>query len=175
MICQICSKNPATVHVTELLHSHDEDSGTSSYETLDKHICAPCAQTLDLPHMQAVTKNSVDIWKLLQKSTKRTRRDESLTCPDCGMTLAEFRNRGRLGCPKDYEVFREHLDGLLARMHNATEHVGRVAGVDPEQLERRQRLSSLREKLEEAIKEEAYEHAAELRDAIRRMQNDSPS
>ena len=174
MICQFCQKHPATVHVTELVHSADE-SGDHSYQTLDKHICPGCAQELDLPHMQVVTKNTVDIWKLLQQSTKRTRREQKLACPDCGMTLAEFRSKGRLGCPKDYEVFREHLDALLQRMHNASTHVGRVPGVDQVALERNQRISSLRQKLEEAIREEAYEHAAQLRDELKGLEGDSPS
>lgn len=174
MICQICQKNPATVHVTELVHSADE-SGAASYQSLDKHICPGCAQELDLPHMHVVSKNTVDIWKLLQQSTKRKRRDASLTCPDCGMTLSEFRSKGRLGCPKDYEVFGEHLDALLRRMHNASAHVGRIPGVDQVKLERIQRISSLRQKLEEAIREEAYEHAARLRDELKGLQDDSPS
>jgi protein arginine kinase activator len=174
MNCQICQKNAATVHVTELVHSKD-DEGAASYQSLDKHICPGCAQELDLPHMHVVSKSTVDIWKLLQQTTKRTRREARLACPDCGMTLGEFRTKGRLGCPKDYEVFREHLDALLARMHNASAHVGRVPGVDQVKLERIQKISSLRQKLEEAIREEAYEHAAQLRDELRGLQGDSPS
>ncbi len=173
MNCQVCQKNPAIVHVTEIIRTED-DEGTEGAreEVLDKHLCQTCAQQMNLPHTPAVSKKMVDIWKLLQQSTRRSRRESKLACPDCGMTLNEFRNKGRLGCPKDYEVFREHLDALLVRMHNADGHVGRGPGVDEEELARRQQMSSLREKLDEAIREEAYEHAAELRDELKGLQDE---
>lgn len=172
MICQVCEKNPASVHVTEIVRNEDPEDGPPIDEVLDKHLCPTCAQQMDLPHMPTVSKKMVDIWKLLQQSTKKTRRDANLACPDCGMTLAEFRSKGRLGCPKDYEVFREHLDVLLLRMHNADAHVGRGPGVDEEEVSRRRHISDLREKLEEAIREEAYENAARLRDELRALQQE---
>ncbi len=174
MICQACQKNLATVHVTEII-SGGNGNGTGSPEILDKHICPACAQQMDLPHMQVVSKKMADIWKLLQQSSRKTRREASLTCPECGMTLGEFRSKGRLGCPKDYEIFREHLDALLVRMHNADSHVGRGPGVDEFELERMQRINRLREKLEEAVRSEAYESAARLRDELKDLQEDAGS
>jgi protein arginine kinase activator len=174
MICQACQKNLATVHVTEII-STGNGNAPGSHEILDKHICPSCAQQMDLPHMQVVSKKMADIWKLLQQSSKKTRREASLACSDCGMTLGEFRSKGRLGCPKDYEVFRDHLDALLVRMHNADSHVGRGPGVNEFQLERMQRINSLREKLDEAVRSEAYEHAARLRDELKGLQGDGGS
>ena len=37
-------------------------------------------------------------------------------CPVCQITFLEFRNSGRLGCPYDYEVFRDEL--MLAALEN---------------------------------------------------------
>jgi protein arginine kinase activator len=167
MNCQVCQKNDATVHITELPLPFDPSGETT---VSDKHICVHCAQELDLPHLQVMTKDTMDIWKLLQLTAKRPRPNTKLSCPDCGMTLEEFRRKGRLGCPNDYEVFRTHLDALLQRMHNATEHTGRIPGVNESELERRQQISTLRERLEVAIREEAYEAAAELRDELKTLQ-----
>jgi protein-arginine kinase activator protein McsA len=64
----------------------------------------------------------------LQQSARAQAQATSLACPDCGMTLAEFRSKGRLGCPRDYEIFREHLDPLIERIHNAKHHLGRGPG-----------------------------------------------
>jgi protein arginine kinase activator len=86
------------------------------------------------------------------------------------MSLAEFRSKGRLGCPKDYEVFRAHLDPLLLRVHNASAHRGRLPGMDEGTRQRLQQLSDLRAKLEAAIREEAYESAARLRDEIQELE-----
>ncbi len=173
MICQICQKNNATVHITEM--PLDLDTGTEPSElteqvVMDKHICPSCAGQLNLPHMEVVSKNTMDIWKLLQMSTNSNAADPKLTCPDCGMTLAEFRSKGRLGCANDYELFRQHLDALLLRMHNASEHVGQVSELDEGEVERKAQISTLREQLEIAIRDEAYEAAAELRDELNTLQ-----
>lgn len=168
MNCQACQAKQATVHVTELVPSAEAPGKLQVHE---KHFCPACAQGMDLP-TAGVPKKVMDIWKLLQQSSRRPRGDGALACPDCGMTLGEFRQKGRLGCPRDYEVFGEHLEGLLTRMHNADRHVGRGPGVDEQEMQRMNRIHSLRERLEEAIREEAYEHAAALRDELRHLQGD---
>jgi protein arginine kinase activator len=89
------------------------------------------------------------------------------------MTLAEFRQRGRLGCPRDYEVFMPQLRDLLERIHGATRHSGRVPGLDDQKMERLQRVNELQRQLEAAIREEAYETAAELRDQLKTLQQSS--
>jgi protein arginine kinase activator len=86
------------------------------------------------------------------------------------MDLEEFRRRGRLGCPKCYEVFKAPVGELLERVHGARQHVGRLPGVSDGELERMQSLAELRQKLEVAIREEAYENAARLRDEIQQLE-----
>jgi len=162
MICELCNKQTATVHVTEL--SKGDDAATLVQQ---KHICESCAQSLALPSAPVVlNKGVLDIWKLLRQSAQKARAEGSLSCPQCGMSLAEFRSKGRLGCPKDYEVFRAHLEPLLLRVHNAKEHRGRIPGAHDIDRTRRKQLSDLRAKLEAAVREEAYENAARLRDEI---------
>ena len=82
------------------------------------------------------------------------------------MSVAEFRNKGRLGCAECYEVFRGPIAELLERVHGAIEHIGRVPGLSDDDLARMQRLSELRRELDAAVREEAYESAASLRDAL---------
>jgi protein arginine kinase activator len=86
------------------------------------------------------------------------------------MSLAEFRSKGRLGCPRDYEVFRAHLEPLLLRVHSAKEHRGRLPGNTEAVRSRTQQLTTLKAKLEAAIREEAYESAARLRDEIQELE-----
>lgn len=176
MQCQVCGKNPASVHITEI---HDpapvakpgsqSAAGKATYR--QKHICEACAQMMNLPHMPVVVKkNMVDIWKLLQRSAERSRQEAGMVCEHCQMSLGEFRSKGRLGCPDCYESFRRHLDPLLERIHNASHHTGRLPGMDERAQERRRKISSLREKLVTAIKEEAYEDAASLRDLLQALE-----
>ncbi len=159
-LCEQCNKNKANVHVTEI-ESHD-----GVQDAQEKHLCEVCAQGLDLPHGGSSKKTMADIWKLLQVSAKQMKRVASITCPQCGMTLEEFRRRGRLGCPKDYEVFAEAIGELLERVQGAREHIGRVPGVDDEVVVRLQRMAELKRDLDTAVGEEAYEEAARLRDEL---------
>ena len=87
------------------------------------------------------------------------------------MTLMEFRQKGRLGCPKDYEIFTGQLRDLLERIHGATRHTGRLPGLDDDALAQRNRVSELQQKLADAIREEAYEDAAQLRDELKSVQD----
>jgi protein arginine kinase activator len=136
----------------------------------EHHLCDVCAKAKDLPHMPVVKNTMADIWKLLQYSAQQTRKRAAVRCPDCGMTLEEFRKKGRLGCPKDYEVFRPHIEELLERVHGATSHVGRIPGLSEKELLRIQRMTDLQQELEIAIREEAYENAARIRDELKELE-----
>jgi len=200
MICQKCLKNAATVHVTEIAPpaapvaeaGASQESGAApavgEQQVTEQHLCEVCAQTLDLPHAPALQKQQLDIWKLLQITAKQTRRKGGPTCPGCGLQLEEFRRKGRLGCPRCYEAFAAHLGELFERVHGARQHVGRLPGADAAgaatadatveaeesdahvDRDRERRLVDLRQKLEVAIKEEAYESAARLRDELKQLE-----
>lgn len=96
-------------------------------------------------------------------------------CPDCGMSLSEFRARGRFGCPRDYEVFAEHLDPLFERIHDVQParhqgHLPEKSGGE-EVVQRRQTVADLRKRLDAAVAEENYELAARLRDQISELES----
>ena len=201
MNCQVCNKNSATVHVTEIVQPADAsgtpsagsaqaeaeaDASSPSFQSPghepsagsdpvveQRHLCEECAQRMDLPYAQ-VSNKGLAVWKLLKESARRARELSALACPDCGMTLAEFRSKGRLGCPRDYEVFHQHLTPLLSKIHNAVEHTGRLPGVDATRVEREKHLTQLRAQLHEAVQEEAYESAARLRDEIQELETAPP-
>src|ERR1051325_3908863 len=49
---------------------------------------------------------------------------DGLRCPECGSTLRDFRDSGRLGCDQCYVSFDVHLRDLLRRLHGSSQHVG---------------------------------------------------
>ena len=92
-------------------------------------------------------------------------------CGFCGLTFAQFRETGRLGCPHCYSSFENHLRGLLRRIHGGTQHVGKVyLPSDPTASERAKRLEGLRRRLQRAVESEDFERAAEIRDLIRALE-----
>ncbi len=191
MICDRCKEKKATVHVTEIVHLQGptaatdpqtengaaaipQDSAAAQVAAQgasgiqEQHLCESCAEASNLPHMPALKQSAVEIWKLLESTARRSKREVGVSCPDCGMTLLEFRQRGRLGCPRDYEVFAPHLRDLLERIHGATRHAGRAPGEEHQAHQQRAvKLQALQDQLRAAIRSEAYEDAARLRDEIK--------
>jgi len=97
-----------------------------------------------------------------------------LTCPTCGIKYMEFRAEGRLGCPADYTAFRVGLEPILKRVHRASRHIGKRPKRRG-QLDQREDLLVLRQRLRKAVETEAYEEAAALRDLIRQKEtSDEP-
>ncbi len=173
--CQICQKHRATVHVIDVkTEPVSEGGGVLSRASSERHVCPFCAQGLFSIVVTVSAKVPPGVGKLLQYA--RLASSPGPVCPDCGMTLADFRSKGRLGCPKDYEIFWPFVRPLLERVHNTSTHVARAAqpAGEAEAESAPSLLTDLRAKLQTAIQQEAYEHAAELRDAIQELER-SPS
>jgi protein arginine kinase activator len=156
VICELCNKKNATVHLTEVQNN----------TKTELHLCDTCARQKGLVQKFNMTLNDL-LNKLVQpKETPETKKYEGLVCDRCGMTYAEFRQRGRFGCPHDAVAFEKGLEPLLEKIHGATRHTGRVPGTSSESVKLQEQLMRLRRDLEEMKKQENYERCAELRDQI---------
>ncbi len=157
--------------MTEVNHlPTDGGAGGEPILFAEKHLCEACAKRHKIPFTPVSAGKPEAVWNMHMESARRSRAEGGVTCPDCGMTHAEFRNKGRLGCPKDYELFKQKVLPLLLRVHNAQEHKGRRPGLDDQQRQRLERLHELTEELQAAIRKEQYESAARLRDEISQLQ-----
>ena len=154
MNCQVCEKNPATFHLTEI-----GDDGKTV-----RDLCEECAARLGVANGGSVPSL---LEKLFEGQTQALTTTQ-VKCPECGITFEEFRAKGRFGCPKDYEVFAKELLPLLEKIHSgAKKHVGRVPAGFGNDTAREDALLRLRRELARAVKDENYEEAARLRDEIR--------
>jgi protein arginine kinase activator len=165
--CTACQKAIATIVIMDLV----EGAVTGS-----QHVCASCAEQLGVATQKHPPKFSAEMLEDLLgglKSAKPLSRSRTEACPGCGLTPAEFRTKGRLGCPRCYETFRHELMPLLQRIHEAQSHRGRLPGLSsaspPPPVDERT-LSDLRRRLEDAVRGEQYEEAARLRDDLRRAE-----
>lgn len=156
MRCQVCQSRPSTIHITEIVGE--------TKKVVD--LCEDCAQE------KGVTPGAGLIPTLLASLVSDATKTPTKVCGECGISYEEFRAKGRLGCPNDYEVFAEELGPLLDKIHGARRHRGRLpVGSEPEVLRlnwgRDEHLRRLRNDLTRAVAEEQYEEAARLRDRIR--------
>jgi protein arginine kinase activator len=96
---------------------------------------------------------------------------EQKICPGCGLSYKNIREKGKMGCGLCYQTFREYIIPLLERIHGKAHHSGKVPEKGKGQDERIKKIYDLRRKLEDAVRKEDYERAAELRDEIRELEN----
>jgi protein arginine kinase activator len=166
MLCDVCGKNPATVHLTEII---DEQMN-------ELHLCEECAR-----HKSAAMEQQFGLSDLLagmadfEKPSSSSKEEEPVTakCPSCGLTYADFKKIGRLGCGECYNVFRKYLAPLLKRIHGSNQHIGKnpvKVKVATKLYKKKSGLPELKNQLQKAIREEAFEEAARLRDQIKEME-----
>lgn len=160
MICDNCGNAQAKVHMTEIV------SGT---EKVERHLCQECAEKLGYAVKQHFSISEL-LAGLAQGADSSKEPVPDVTCPACGLSFARFQTTGRLGCPKDYDVFAGLLAPRLERFHDATQHSGKVPRSGGSDHERGERLRALRAQLRQAVEQEAYERAAAIRDQMRVME-----
>jgi protein arginine kinase activator len=88
-------------------------------------------------------------------------------CIACGTDLMQFRTTGRLGCPVDYDLFRDHLQDFYQKNQPASVHVGKIPGKIPGRFD----ILLARAEMQAAVQNCDYERAAEVRDFIREIRN----
>jgi protein arginine kinase activator len=160
MLCENCNERPATFHVVELTDG----------EKREVHLCEQCAHDKKIALPPSLSLNEI-LSSLVEANVEQEGEAPALECPNCGMTYAQFRRTGRLGCPKDYAVFRDGLMPFLERVHGATAHVGKSPAAAQDS-ERAAEMLRLRRSLNDAVQNERYEEAAELRDQMRAIRQD---
>ncbi len=107
--------------------------------------------------------------KLHQTNEELAQLDKK-TCPVCGITFAEFRQAGRLGCGYDYVCFAEDLEPLLVNIHGSKIHRGKRPTRSTGSADKQHEIIQLRREMTEAIAKEEYERAGELRDRIQMLE-----
>ena len=161
MICDICAKKEATVHLTEIVND----------QVSKLNLCEDCAR-----EKGAQMEEHFGLSELLAGLTEMGAATEpetavSIKCPNCGLIYQNFRKLGRLGCSECYEAFKKELAPLLKRIHGAERHVGKVPIKGGKTIKATRTLQDLKMQLDKAIQMEEFEEAAKLRDKIRDMEN----
>ncbi len=168
MKCQRCDK-PATFHITELTGGKPQEL----------HLCEDHArqylnQAGNEPatggSMAAVLAQQMAQQMAVGQTAEELAELDRQACPVCGITFFDFRSNGRLGCPHDYICFEKQLQPLILNIHGEAEHTGKTPRHSPEGSQRRTEMIRFRREMQDAIKEEDYERASQLRDKIRQIE-----
>lgn len=160
MVCDLCNKNVATVHLTEIIND----------QMRELHLCEGCAREKGAEMeqhfgLQDMLAGLADMGEELGEET-----GDQLTCDVCGMTYHDFRKIGRLGCPACYDVFKKKLATVLRRIHGSTRHVGKIPARINQDVSDKLRIQELKRKLQRSVEMEEFEEAARIRDEIRKLE-----
>jgi protein arginine kinase activator len=165
MQCSECGLNEAAVHLTQIVNN----------EVTSLRLCESCAAAkgveIGAPELGAAAPLT-DFLAQLGKSLSGEAVQTVVACPNCGLSMADLKRTGRLGCAGCYPHFAGHLRHLLRRLHGGTQHVGKqhVPGDGPEP-GRGSEIRTLRRSLARAIETEDFERAAQIRDQIRELES----
>jgi len=160
MLCDICGKNQATVHLTEIV----DDQMT------ELHLCEECARQKSAQMEQQFGLSDLLAGLAEFEKPSVDKEAQVLRCSTCGLTYADFKKIGRLGCGECYSAFKKLLGPLLKRIHGSSLHFGKSPLEAAPGRKRSADLSVLRLKLQKAIESEAFEEAAKIRDQIREFE-----
>lgn len=175
MLCEKCKKRTATVFYNENINGK-----TRSYS-----LCGECAAELrekgELQDITSMIGSFADPFSSLHNDLfgsffgipARVPSGNDKVCPECGTTLRQITESGKLGCPACYTTFQDDLSGYIQSIHGTTKHTGNVPARHRVKKERTEKLKELKEELQKAIQNEQYETAATLRDEIHKLESEN--
>jgi protein arginine kinase activator len=165
MLCQICGKNPASVHFTEI---HDNKMS-------EIHVCERCAEEKGM-HTPA-EQHKFEIADLLAGMVDAMTHTEEervghVQCPRCGLLYSSFKETGRLGCSECYAAFQFQLRPLLRRIHGDTRHRGKAPTHGGGAESSTRQIQRLHDELQRAVEREEFEKAAGIHSEIKRLEGE---
>ena len=173
MLCEICQKNEATIHIQEIVGGKKKSM----------HLCSSCAAAkqqqdgLDFGPfnlaglLYKLSGSEIDNVNMPENAdSENNSGSPKLVCPVCSWDERRLRTSGKLGCENCYRVFGSLITGALKNMHRGVAHLGKhPSGKGTELCALHSKLSQLQRKLQQAVEVEDYETAALYRDQINEL------
>ncbi len=153
MICQNCNKNEANMHMKRIING----------SAAEVHLCSDCARFLG--YGEAFSGFGLGLGELLGEILNKNEggAGNSARCPVCDKSFEEIAGDGKMGCAECYNVFYDKLMPSLNKIHGKATYVGsKPQGSE----DFKEQLFALKNQLENAIAQQNFELAAELRDKI---------
>lgn len=164
MDCDKCGK-PAKVHLTQLVGGQVKKVALCNECAAEGGVTDPTGFALADLLMGGT--HSVTPATMIP----HPKQSGSKNCPECGFSVVDLKRIRRLGCAHCYIAFRDEVKDMIRGMHKGMTHCGKVPDGLMEAHQRKLRLKDLGEKLDQAVKTENYEEAANLRDEIRKLED----
>ncbi|MBR3134091.1 MAG: hypothetical protein IKG56_01345 [Clostridia bacterium] len=181
MICQNCGNNEANIRYTQIINGIKKEIA----------LCSKCAREMGVDKIEIpdfpINFNSFmgDFFNDYAENTLLPNLKTSMIrCKSCGTSYDDFIDTGMFGCSECYNTFSDPIDSLLKNLNGTTKHIGRGNNKNSkkEKIEKKvkeeKKLNKeenekerLKKELENAVAEERYEDAADIKKAIDKLDN----
>ncbi|MCL2574564.1 MAG: UvrB/UvrC motif-containing protein [Defluviitaleaceae bacterium] len=107
------------------------------------------------------------------ESVERRAQTPNISCANCGITYAEFKKSGKLGCQNCYTAFRTPISQALKSIHGTNVYKGKIPQGQADKYKDmiiKRELTENRVLLKKAVEAEEFEQAAKYRDIINDLQ-----
>jgi protein arginine kinase activator len=167
MLCQKCQKRIADVYITQIINNVQREV----------HLCSECAHNVNFANIEMPKEINDFLSNYMGFNSEFAELSVGIqqreVCSRCGLNYKEFQEKGKLGCEKCYNVFEDRLEPTIRKIHRNVKHIGKTPKKFLKELKVDNDKKMLRKQLDEAIKEEKYEIAAEIRDKIKEMEGEN--
>lgn len=167
MKCQKCGANNANTHVKTIING----------EFKEYDLCNDCAKKMGYTNVFSDMEDEFSNFLGSFFGNVLPARTQATRCEFCGTTYPEIAKTGHVGCAKCYDVFADELYPSIRRIHGNTTHCGKnskraenAKAEKPAEQTKEDKIKALKAELDKAVKEQNFEHAAELRDKIKEME-----
>ena len=166
MLCEKCKKNEAKINLVKVVNGEKQQIW----------LCEECAKNISsIPFLKPIGEGEgfpfQDVINgLISSVEEMQKKEEKLVCNYCGMTVEEFKKKGKPGCSDCYRVFRNLINDKIKDSQAGVKHVGRIPELGGKELLQRNKLKNLKQQLKVLIQDEEYEKAAIVRDEIREIE-----
>ena len=123
MLCEICGKNEATFHYSEVVNG----------KKTEHHLCNECAANTDISYYSSLFDGDGRLGQLLSGllgnafvlGDAKEDPKQHIICPGCGMSYGEFIKNSIFGCNECYDVFGPLLDDSIKKIQGSVNHTGK--------------------------------------------------
>ena len=169
MVCEICHKNEANVHITQIINGDKKEL----------NVCEECAKNIqgvnissDIDFISPFSFQNIlsGIMDYIGGNSQIDKSQE-IVCKNCGTTYSEFKEKGLFGCSECYKYFNSMLSPIINRVQGNVEHNGKITRKSGKKIINKNNITRLKAELQKAVFQEEYEKAAELRDKIKELES----
>ncbi|MEG0181000.1 MAG: UvrB/UvrC motif-containing protein [Peptostreptococcaceae bacterium] len=172
MLCQKCHEKMASVFISSIVNGTETktylcDDCAKDYQLFNFNMEEPFS-IKDIMEKLKVEEELVNNKKLLKVDIEN--KNKEVICTNCYSTYDEYRETGKLGCSKCYEVFEKQLKPIMKNIYGYAEYIGKIPNINGTHIYINHEIKILKADLNMAVEKEEYEKAASIRDKIRELE-----